>query len=273
VTEAAEQEGSVDVNIADSATIDVDDMEPVAWNPNEMNSEEFDMLVENIKEVGFIDYPQVVPMVDGSYRIIGGAHRWQAARVLGLKKIPCVLLSHERWTDEDLQKFVTVRLNTLHGRINPEKMVALHREMAAKYGDKAMRRMFAYTDKAGWQKIVKQMKKGMKSAGMPKQAQDKFEEATKDAKTVNDLGHVLNHLFNEYGDTLEYSFMVFDYGGKEHLYIAMSKKTKRVMDRVMEVCRSWGRDVNEVVGEVTEEWLNKAEQIEAEEIDAEIDAS
>jgi hypothetical protein len=268
----SEEAAQVDVNIADSEMIDVDDMEPVGWNPNEMNSEEFDMLVENIKEVGFIDYPQVVPMVDGSYRIIGGAHRWQAAKVLGLKKIPCVLLSHDRWTDEDLQKFVTVRLNTLHGRINPEKMVALHREMAAKYGDKAMRRLFAYTDKAGWQKIVKQMKQGMKSAGMPKQAQDKFEAAADDAKTVDDLGQVLNRLFNEYGDTLEYSFMVFAYGGKEHLYVAMSKRTKRIMDRVMEVSRNWGRDVNEVIAEVTEKWLEEAERIEESEMAAEVEA-
>jgi len=264
---------TTDIQIPDVQRIPVDELEPTSSNPNEMNSEEFDMLVENIRENGFIDFPQVVPMTDGSYRIIGGEHRWQAAKALGMPEVPCVVLSAERWEDQDLQEFTVVRLNQLHGRTNPEKMVALYRKMAAKYGDKALRRMFAYTDKTGWQKIIKQMKKGMKAAGLPKTAQDKFDNATKDTKSVKDLGHVLNHLFHEYGDTLEYSFMVFDFGGKEHLYVALSKKSKKVMDRVVEVCRSWGRDLNEVIAEVTGKWLERAEELEQEELDAEADAS
>jgi len=260
------------VSVPEVKQIRVDDIEPTAFNPNEMNSEEFEMLLNEITEVGFIAPLQVVPLVDGSYRIIGGAHRWQAAKTLGMERVPCVVLSDEKWQEPDLQKFVTVRLNALHGRLNPEKMVALHREMAAKYGEKAMRRMFAFADKAGWQKMIKQVQKGMKAAGMPKEAQDKLQNATKEAKSVSDLGRVLNHLFNQYGDTLEYSFMVFDFGGKEHVYIAMSKRTKKVVNRVLEVCRSWGRDVNEVIAEVTEQWLEAAERVDQEELEAERDA-
>jgi hypothetical protein len=251
--------------------IPVDELEPSSWNPNELKGEDFDRLVQEIEEVGFIDFPQVVPIVDGSYRIIGGQHRWMAAKALSMDKVPCLVLSDKRWQEADLQKFATVRLNMLRGQQNPEKMVALYREMGKKYGDKALRRMFAYTDHDAWKKLVKQVKKGIKQAGLPQNIQKKFGEQADGAANASDLGTILNHLMNEYGDTLDFSFMVFAFGGKEHLYVAMSKKTKKVMDRIVEVCKSWEVDMNEVIAEVTEKWLDAAEQREADEVESETD--
>jgi len=251
--------------------IPADDLEPSNWNPNELKGEDFDRLVQEIEEVGCIDFPQVVPIVDGSYRIIGGQHRWMAAKALGMETVPCLVLSDERWQEADLQKFATVRLNMLRGQQNPEKMVALYREMGKKYGEKAMRRMFAYTDQDAWKKLLKQVKKGLKAANLPKGLKDKFDEKASNANSASDLGTILNHLMNQYGDTLEYSFMVFAFGGKEHLYVAMAKKTKKVMDRIVEICRSWDMDMNEVIVEVTQQWLEAAEQRERDELAAETD--
>jgi hypothetical protein len=262
-----------EIDIPETRLLPVEEIEPNAWNPNEMNAEEFDLLVQEIREVGFIDPVQVVPMMDGGFRLLGGEHRWRAARVLEMEEIPATLLSDEKWQEEDLQKFVTVRLNQLHGKANTQKMISLYKEMEEKYGEKSLQRMFAYTDSDAWKKLVKTMKKAVQSSGLPKTAQDQFNSAADNANSVSDLSSILNTIFNQHGDTLEYSFMVFSFGGKEHLYIAMSKKTKTQMDKLIQHCKEWGRDINEIIPEVTKKWLKAAEEKEEEELSASTQAS
>lgn len=260
---------SVEIQIPEMRLIPIEEIEPNNWNPNEMTNDEFDWLVEEITEVGFIDPLEVVPMEDGGFRIIGGAHRWQAGKTLGMEELPCVVLSDKKWQDKDLQKFVTVRLNQLHGTANLDKMIPLYRELEAKYGEKAMQRLFAYTDGDAWKKLLKQMKKSLKAAGLPQDVRDKFDEASANAKGIDDLGMILNKIFHDHGDTLQFSFMVFSYGGKEHTYIAMSKQTRNAVAKVLEHCKSWGKDVNEVIAEVTKAWVKEAEAKENEALQAE----
>ena len=260
---------SVKIQSPEMRLIPVEEIEANSWNPNEMSNDEFDWLVEEITENGFIDPLEVVPMADGGFRILGGAHRWQAAKALGMEEVPCVVLSDKKWQDKDLQKFVTVRLNQLHGKTNPDKMITLYRELEAKYGEKSMQRLFAYTDADAWKKLVKQMKKSLKSAGLPQDVQDKFDAASANAKGIDDLGMILNKIFHDHGDTLQHSFMVFSYGGKEHTYIAMSKKTRNAVGKVLEHCKSWGKDVNEVIADLTAAWVAEAEAQEKAELQAE----
>ena len=262
-----------DIEIPETTLIPVEEIEENSWNPNEMNAEEFELLVQEIREVGFIDPVQVVPMVDGGYRLLGGAHRWRAAKLLGMDEIPATILSDAKWQEEDLQKFVTVRLNQLHGKANTQKMIVLYKEMEQKYGEKSLQRMFAYTDEDAWKKLVTTMKKAVQSSGLPKTAQQQFNAEADSAKTIADLSHILNTIFNQHGDTLEYSFLVFSFGGKEHLYIAMSKKTKNQLDKLIQHCKEWGRDINEIIPEVTKAWLKSAAEHEEEELTASSQAS
>ena len=95
---------------------------------------------------------------------------------------------------------------------------------------------------------------------MPKEIADKFGEAAKEAKSVEDLSLILNHLFNKYGDTLKYSFMVFTYGGREHLYVAMNPKTKKAMDKVTAFCKEQEIDLNQLIGPLTEVWLKDVQK-------------
>ena len=53
------------------------------WNPNEEQPAEFNALVENIREVGMVEFPVVVPK-GGRYLAVSGNHRVRAAKLLGL---------------------------------------------------------------------------------------------------------------------------------------------------------------------------------------------
>lgn len=229
----------------DAKDIEVEKLRVNAWNPNSMPKAEYERLVQEIKEVGFIDFPQVIPMKDGTYTIIGGEHRITAAKELGFKTVPCIVLKGQNWTDEDLQKFVTVRLNMIKGKIDPGRMAALYDEMIKKYSKEALQGLFAYTDSGAWNRMLDAIGKAVKQAGVGKDGE--FQKRAKDAKTIQDLEAILNEMFANYGDTVDLSFMVFTFGRREHIYIQMDKNTHAAMKKVMKHCTQSGKDINELV--------------------------
>lgn len=232
-----------------------DDLRTNKWNPNEMGEKEFELLKEQIAEVGFIDPPTVVEVEgdDGKtyYRLIGGEHRVAAAKELGLKKIPVDVLQNDRWKDEDLQKFQTVRLNILHGKMKPEKFVTLYNQMAEKYGADKVSRMMGYTKEDGVRRMVAQVAKGLQNSMSPEMA-EQFQEQAKEARTVGDIERIITNLFQEHGDSIKYNFMVFAWGGKEHIYVAMSKRTRDAMKKIMKASRTQSVDINELIAEAIE---------------------
>lgn len=231
---------------------------PNPWNPQTMDSESFNRLVDEIGQVGFIAPMQVVPLDDGTYRIIGGEHRWKAAQVAGLKEVPCLLLSQEQWKDADLQKFVTVRLNILQGRLDPTKFIDLYKEMTDKYGEESLQQLLGFTDKNAFQSLLKDVKKGMHKA-LPKALQKEFDDAAKQVQTVEDLSKIIQTMFTRYGDTVNQSFMVFSHGAKQHIYIAMTSGMKKAMDKVIEYCRNSGEDINDFMEPITKAFMQTAE--------------
>lgn len=233
------------------AVMDPNDLVGADWNPNEMTEEEFALLKENILEVGFIDPPTVahVEASDGStyHEIVSGHHRAAAAKDLGLSRIPVDVLQGDRWQERDIRKFQNVRANVIHGKMNPEKMVKLYNEMAAKYGDRAVR-MFGYTTNDGIQKLIKQVSGDMKKTLSPDMAEE-FEKQAKEARTVGDLDKIIQKFMSESGDTAQYSFLVFTWGGKEHIYVAMSDKIREAMKLIVRASRSKKVDINEIIEE------------------------
>lgn len=231
--------------------IDPNELVGAAWNPNEMEKEDFALLKEQIVEVGFID-PPTVAEVEGSdgeffYRIIGGHNRVEAAKELKLKLIPVDVLQGERWKDEDLQKLQTVRLNVLHGKTNPEKMVALYNEMATKYGADVTK-MLGYTSDHGLKKMIKQVQGDLAKTLSPDLAKQ-FAEQAKEAKTLGDLEKIIQKLMTDSGDSAKYGFVVFSWGGKEHVYVAMSDKTREALKRIVRAARTKKVDINEIIEE------------------------
>ena len=236
-----------------------------SWNPNSMDQDDYNRLVREIEDVGFIVPIHVVPIEGDRYRIIGGEHRVAAALDLKLETIPAMILEGPRWEDEDLQKLVTVRLNMLRGKINPEKMAVLYRDMAKKYGEDALRDLFAFTDQHGWDKLISGIKQGLSKAGLPKEKQKQFSERAKEAKTLKDLERILNELWSSYGDTVNLSFMIFTYGNREHIYVSMTKDTRAALKRISKYCKGHAKDINEVLGPAMVALADVLEKKEAEE--------
>lgn len=237
--------------------VSIDALRPNPWNPNEMDDETFNRLAEELDEetgVGYIDPIQAVPMDDGTFQIIGGEHRWRAMRANGHESIEIVVLGDEKWRDEDLRKFVTTRLNALHGKINPQKFMDLYMDLAKRHDEEALQALMGFTDRDAWGALVKDTRKGLADAGVPKEKLKEFDAAVKEMKTVDDLSLILNKIFTEHGDTLSSNFMVFTFGGKEHLMVQLPKKSFTLAKAAFGAAYQEGKDVGELMAKLLERW-------------------
>lgn len=220
--------------------IGVDLCRPNPWNPNQMKDKEFDRLVREIEDSGMIDPIQVVPLQDDGhtyYRIIGGEHRWNACKVLGRALVPAIVLTDPKWADEDRQKFVTMRLNTIKGSLNREKLSALVLDVSQRHHDGEIPDLFGYTDKDKWDKLVADTKASVKSAGLPaaaeKELSAELDKLDGEIKTVDSLSKIVHKIMNKYGSTVDKNFIFFEHGGKKHVMLQVSEETFALAELVM----------------------------------------
>lgn len=215
-------------------------------NPQKMTDEKFNSLVAKIRDEGFIDPLRVVPLGDGEYRIYAGEHRFKAAVVLGLKELPCVV----RELDDDRRKFEMVKDNVVRGNLDPEKFTRLFNSLQEKYGRELAREMFALSP-SEFDRVYKEVKKTL-----PAELQEKLEKAKSEIKTIEDLSTILNKLFNEYGSTLEYNFMIMTYGSKKHLYVQCDKEMWSIVTDVSDYAKENKQDINVIMKKIFQKgWL------------------
>jgi len=89
-----------------------------ADNPNSMEPEQYAMLVEAVRRVGFLQ-PVLVREVKNAldftdYEVIDGHHRIKAARELGYSEVPCVVID----ADDNTAIALRVGMNRLRGELN-----------------------------------------------------------------------------------------------------------------------------------------------------------
>jgi hypothetical protein len=215
-----------------------------------MDERSFNRLVLELKSVGFVEPIQVVPYDAGGqtrYRILGGEHRFRAAKIIGLAELPAILLTDPKFQNIELQKALTVRLQVLRGKLNKTKMVKLFQDFADKHSSEEIQDLFAVTSQDEWQKLVGETRKNLKKGGMSNELLEEFDRNVKEARSVDDLGNIVRHLYEMYQDTVPYGFMIFTWGKKEHIYIAMSKQLKQAMDGVLAQAKKTKQDVNQIL--------------------------
>lgn len=226
-----------------------------AWNPNKQNDRTFKNLVDAILQVGFLEPIIVAPIPQGReseylteeqaeegaerFRlIIGGKHRWDAANVLDMKEVPIV----ETDFDEDMAKIQNVRLNTLKGKLDPEKFQRLYLEMLDKgYGDAVLKDQMGLVEEKGFKDLMRGIKQDL-----PPDLRDKVERAEEEGgiQSVDDLNRLLNELLSKHGDTLPYNYLIFDYSGKSVCWVKMDREGLRTIQAISSFCYDRHLDIN-----------------------------
>lgn len=213
--------------------VGIDTLVPNDLNPNQMNDAEFNMLYDNIERMGVTD-PILVrthPTQDGKYRIVGGYHRWEVAKLHGLDTVPVTIIDDPEF-DEDMEKFQLVRHNIIHGSMSPQRFMKLFESLSKKYSDDVASEMFGFTDEEEFRKLVQ-----LTAKGLPKEMQQQFKDAASEIKTIDDLTQVLNRLFTAYGDTVPYNYMIFDYGKQDHIWLRMKSSQRKDFEGLANVCK------------------------------------
>lgn len=97
------------------------DITPNAYNPNRQDEYSFDLLVKSITEDGFTQ-PIVV---DPTYTIVDGEHRWRAAAHLGMTEVPVVVVP----MDAAQARIATLRHNRARGAEQWDLTAAVFRDL------------------------------------------------------------------------------------------------------------------------------------------------
>jgi hypothetical protein len=222
--------------------IAVEDIEPDPENPNRMELAEFNELVAGVKRDGFLGSILVVPIVEipGRYRISDGEHRWKAAKLAGLDKIPCAVKSG--WSDDERQIHM-VRMNELRGRLDPERFTALWSRLRETYGEEALKRRLGLLGKEG------EFKRLLKTVGnqLPAQLKADFAKRGDKIRRVEDLATVVQSLFARYGSTVDAHFIVFAFGGRTHLMVRADDKSFGPIEQLAARCAEQGVRLDEAL--------------------------
>jgi len=228
--------------------VDLSLVVPNPWNPNEMDEKVFDLLCKKIQENGFLEPIGVVEISDPvyKYRIISGEHRFRACKILNFTKIPAVIYKD---FDEDRQKFITLQVQVLQGKLNPTKMSNLLISYANKYEKEVLTELVGFTDKDALDVVYAQV-----TRDLPEEMKVKMEESKPQIKTIDDLSNVLNSLFNEYGTTVPYHFMFFAYGGKQHVMIQADKKLFDKVKEILKIASQRKEDAGLIFYDLVKDW-------------------
>lgn len=222
----------------------MDVLVPNTDNPNKMSTRQFNLLVDNIERTGLTDPILVRPIADNKYRIVGGHHRYDAAAYLGFDKVPCSIITDAEFDDE-AEQFQMVRMNMIHGQLDPKKFMKLYQGVQEKYADELLQDMFGFADEAEFKRLIKETEKGL-----PLDLKEAFREAAKQIKTIDDLAKVLNDLLTNFGDTLVYGYMIFDFAGQESVWLRMRTDDKKAFLRLASIARTENVTVDGLVSKI-----------------------
>lgn len=246
-TQQSFEENTDRIGISDTIEIikiKADKIHPNDWNPNELSDVMFNRLVDDIQNIGFLQPVLVAPEKDGTYRIVDGEHRYEVAKMLDMEDIPCVVVSGDFAEDETKQKFQTMRMNLIRGRVDKRKLAALVNELAVTMPVEEIAESMAFDDVDALKSLIEDTRQTL-----PQEMRKEFDKAKDEIKTVDDLSLVLNRLFTKYGSTLPYHYMIMDFGGKEHLWVRMSRPDLDKVKGFAEVAREAGITFSSLVME------------------------
>ena len=215
--------------------VDTGKIRPNEWNPNVMPPQAFNDLVDNIEELECCVQPVVVAPLEKKegkfeYVVVDGEHRFEGLRLNEEKKIPCIVVDKMKG-DGYAQRKQTVRLNKIKGSMDKRKLADLVTDMMEEEPFDVVAEDLLFHDPTELEELLRAARESLPTEEM----REAFDRAKEDIRSVDDLSLVLNRLFTSFGDTLPANFMILDFGGKEHIWIRMSKQSHK---RAVEAARA-----------------------------------
>lgn len=127
--EALAADAATRLSLPEIRLVSVDDLEPRDKNPNAMSAEDFRLLTEAIRRAGFLQPLLVRPheTIAGRFEIVDGVHRWTAAKEVGHRELPCVVVH----SDEQEAAALQVGMNRLRGELDLAKVAEVLGELDA----------------------------------------------------------------------------------------------------------------------------------------------
>ena len=243
------------IEISTPVLIDVECLHPNEWNPNYQTDDTFNQLVEEIKEDGFEQPLNVVPAdeIDGipQYTIIGGEHRWKAARVLGLNQVPCYV--HPDW-DEAAQKLKTVRRNLMTGQLDDVKFTAMVKDLEERFEISAedLPKLLGFDDEREYAKHFVEEKETADRSFIDAL----LHEAKKESHAVDAVVDVVSNIFAEAGETIDQDFLHFAYRGSVQTVILCDDNCTKSVKSMVENLKSKGGTATQFIHEAIDTKLN-----------------
>jgi len=112
----------------DIRLVDINQVKPNEWNPNEQTDYIFEKEIKSIRKFGFIVPITVREKEENDFEIIDGEHRWRAMREMGAIKIPINNIGRRKDVDA---KQLTIILNELKGKADKDKLKSLFQSIAS----------------------------------------------------------------------------------------------------------------------------------------------
>ena len=112
-------------------TIDIENISPNKYNPNVMDESIFEQTKKNMAREGLIGaiFCREDKKEKGKYIIIDGEHRWKAAKSLGYKKLPIIVLNR-KLPDAMIS---TINFNRFRGEFDNLKLAVVVHELNKTY--------------------------------------------------------------------------------------------------------------------------------------------
>jgi hypothetical protein len=227
---------------------------PNEWNPNEQTPETFNHLCSEIAEDGFDQPVNLVPcscdMIDGEhYKIIGGEHRWRAAKVLDMSEILAVI--HTGW-DEDTQKLKTVRRNIVSGDMNKQKFTALVRSLDTELPIEDLPALLGFDTQEAFDKYWVPDKVPPKEASF---IESLLDGAKKERYATDTIMDVVKSVFTQCGDTVDQNFLFFSYKGAVQTVVLCDDTAMQAVTRMVERLKISGGTATEFLTEAISDKL------------------
>lgn len=275
--------------------IPIDKLVLTEWNCNVLGDREYAELCKEIKNGGFDEPCQVVPLSgddEGKYLVIGGEHRYKALIANNMKAAPCVIKSNLSNDEKELMVW-SVKRNNIRGKIDEQKYAKLEKRLKDNWGvatEAARREMLIKSDTMRSLKRSPVMEdneslelsnddddisnvasnssdSNSDSPGTGKSASGKHcstdgERDTK--KKFSDRRALLQALkaaeqevLLESGDTVEHGYLFFGSGNGTHLVINESKELHNLVADMVDMLKRNSERVDEfLVSAITKELPN-----------------